>query len=149
MGMNNPADRESVGNMLVGKGLLDELVGKSILEHKLETLGVIVCQICLATFGAKQHKVRVPPRKSRRQCDMETLRNQKRNLKKQMKSAPVDEQAGLQARWLGLKAKHSALSRAESARKRRKTRERKHKRFSAKTRSISPASCFNNQDQVP
>ncbi|GFN82448.1 histone acetyltransferase [Plakobranchus ocellatus] len=55
----------------------------------------IVYQTCLDSFEAKQHKIRGPPRKSRRQREMEMLRKQKRNLKKQMKTAPVEEQTGL------------------------------------------------------
>ncbi|GFN86014.1 reverse transcriptase [Plakobranchus ocellatus] len=74
---------------------------------------------------------------------MEILGKQKRNPKTQMKATPVEEQTGLQALWRDLKARHSALSRAESARKRR------NQRISSKTRFSSPGSRFNNQDQAP
>ncbi|GFO03424.1 reverse transcriptase [Plakobranchus ocellatus] len=76
---------------------LDELIGKSTLEHKLTTFGDIVYQTSLPTFGTKQHKIRVPQRKGKRQREMEMLRKQKRNLRKQMKAAPVEKQTGLQA----------------------------------------------------
>ena len=98
---------------------LDKLIGKSTLEHKLTTFGDIIHQTCLNTFGAEQHQAKREPKKSRRQREMETLRKQKKNLRKQMKSATEEEKNELQELWRGLKARHSALSRAESARKRR------------------------------
>ncbi|GFN97771.1 reverse transcriptase [Plakobranchus ocellatus] len=103
---------------------LDELLGKSTLEHDLATFGDIVNQKCLATLGAKQYRIRAHPRKSRRQREMQMLRKQKRDLKKQMKAAPVEERTGLRALWRDLKAKQSVLSRAESARKRRSQKKR-------------------------
>eukprot|EP00745_Piridium_sociabile_P006709 TRINITY_DN14328_c0_g1_i1.p3 TRINITY_DN14328_c0_g1~~TRINITY_DN14328_c0_g1_i1.p3 ORF type:complete len:116 (+),score=27.67 TRINITY_DN14328_c0_g1_i1:233-580(+) len=50
---------------------------------------------------------------------MDNIRKRKRNLKKQMKAASELEKQGLEKLWKDLKAKHSALSKAESARKRR------------------------------
>ncbi|GFN78115.1 reverse transcriptase [Plakobranchus ocellatus] len=66
-------------------------------------------------FGAKQQRLQVPPRKSSTQHKMEMLHEQKTNLKKQMKAAPVEEQTGLQALWQDLRVKYSALSRPKSA----------------------------------
>ncbi|GFN99830.1 polyprotein [Plakobranchus ocellatus] len=63
------------------------LLGKSTLEHKLATFGDIVYQTCLDTFGAKQHQTKCPPQRSRRQLEMDTLRKQKRKLKKQIRAA--------------------------------------------------------------
>eukprot|EP00745_Piridium_sociabile_P006731 TRINITY_DN14328_c0_g1_i22.p1 TRINITY_DN14328_c0_g1~~TRINITY_DN14328_c0_g1_i22.p1 ORF type:complete len:103 (+),score=26.60 TRINITY_DN14328_c0_g1_i22:248-556(+) len=51
---------------------------------------------------------------------MDNIRKRKRNLKKQMKAASELEKQGLEKLWKDLKAKHSALSKAESARKRSK-----------------------------
>ncbi|GFO02607.1 reverse transcriptase [Plakobranchus ocellatus] len=94
------------------------------LEHKLVAFGDIVYQTCLATFRAK---IRVP--QSRGQREMEMLHKQIRNLKRQMKIAPVEEQTGLQAQWRELKARHSALSRAESAGKRRNQKKKTRENF--------------------
>ena len=55
---------------------------------------------------------------------METLRKQKKNLRKQIKSATEEEKSQLQELWQGLKAKHSVLNRAESARKRLSQKEK-------------------------
>ena len=46
-----------------------------------------------------------------------------------MKSATEEEKSGLQGLWRGLKARHSALSRAESARKRRSQKKKNQERF--------------------
>ncbi|RUS69816.1 hypothetical protein EGW08_022421 [Elysia chlorotica] len=108
---------------------LDTLIGKSTLEHKLTTFGDIIYQTCLNTFGAKQQGARGDPKKSRRQCEMETLRTQKKNLRKQMKVASAEEKHGLQELWRGLKTRHSALSRAESARKKQSQMKKNQKRF--------------------
>ncbi|GFO04598.1 hypothetical protein PoB_003110300 [Plakobranchus ocellatus] len=48
---------------------------------------------------------------------MDTLRKQKRKLKKQIRAASSEETNGLLVIWCQLKARHSALSRAESTRK--------------------------------
>ncbi|GFR65403.1 reverse transcriptase [Elysia marginata] len=108
---------------------LDSLIGDSTLEHKLATFGDIVYQSSLETFGAKQYQSKGPPKRSRRQCEMDKLRKQKRNLKKQMKAANSEEKKGLQEIWQHLKAKHSALSRAESARKKRNQKRKNQERF--------------------
>ncbi|GFO21774.1 hypothetical protein PoB_004827900 [Plakobranchus ocellatus] len=69
------------------------------------------------------------------------------NLKKQMTAEPVEGQTGLPALWPGLKARYSALSRAESATKRRNQKMKVAKENFLKTRSSSPGSQFSNQDQ--
>ncbi|GFO07855.1 reverse transcriptase [Plakobranchus ocellatus] len=106
---------------------IDSLLGKSTLEHKLATFGDIVYQTCLDTFGAKQHQTKCPPQRSRRQLEMGTLRKQKRKLKKQIRAASSEETNGLLAIWRQLKARHSALSRAESARKKRSQKRKNHR----------------------
>ncbi|GFR82376.1 reverse transcriptase [Elysia marginata] len=83
---------------------LDCLIGDSPLEHKLATFGDIVYQTSLKTFVVKQYQSKGPPGRNRRQCEMETLRKQKRNLKKQMKAANSEEKKGLQEIWQHLKA---------------------------------------------
>ena len=55
---------------------------------------------------------------------METLHKQKKHLMKHMKSASEEQKSELQGLWRGLKARHSALNRADSA---RKTRSQKKK----------------------
>ncbi|GFR81280.1 reverse transcriptase, partial [Elysia marginata] len=52
---------------------LDSLIGDSTLEHKLATFGDIVYQTSLETFGAKQYQSKGPPKRSRRQCEMDKL----------------------------------------------------------------------------
>ncbi|GFO33247.1 prominin-1-a-like [Plakobranchus ocellatus] len=108
---------------------IDSLLGKSTLEHKLATFGDIVYQTCLDTFGAKQLQTKCPPQKSRRQLEMDTLRKQKRKLKKQLRAASSEETNGLLVIWRQLKARHSALSRAESARKKRSQKRKNQERF--------------------
>ncbi|GFO06794.1 reverse transcriptase [Plakobranchus ocellatus] len=60
---------------------------------------------------------------------MDTLRKQKRKLKKQIKAASSEETNGLLVIWRQLKARHSALSRAESARKKRSQKRKNQERF--------------------
>ncbi|GFR85033.1 reverse transcriptase [Elysia marginata] len=108
---------------------LDSLIGDSTLEHKLAAFGDIVYQTSLETFGAKQYQSKGPPKRSRRQCKMNKLRKQKRNLKKQILVANSEEKKGLQEIWQHLKARHSALSRAESARKKHSQKRKNQERF--------------------
>ncbi|GFN84934.1 reverse transcriptase [Plakobranchus ocellatus] len=108
---------------------IDSLLGKSTLEHKLAIFGDIVYQTCLDTFGKKQHQTKCPPQRSRRQLEMDTLRKQKRKLKKQIRAASSEETNGLLAIWRQLKARHSALSRTESARKKRSQMRKNQERF--------------------
>ncbi|GFO24708.1 retinal homeobox protein rx2-like [Plakobranchus ocellatus] len=108
---------------------IDSLLVKSILEHKLAIFSDIVYQTCLDTFGAKQHQTKCPPQRSRRQLQMDTLRKQKRKLKKQIRAASSEETNGLLVIWPQLKARHSALSRAESARKKRSQKRKNQERF--------------------
>ncbi|GFN92758.1 reverse transcriptase [Plakobranchus ocellatus] len=108
---------------------IDSLLGKSTLEHKLATFGDIVYQICLDTFGAKQHQTKCPPQRSRRQLEMDTLRKQKKKLKKQIRAASSEETNGLLVIWRQLKARHLALRRAESARKKRSQKRKNQERF--------------------
>ena len=51
---------------------------------------------------------------------METLRKKKKGLKKQIKTATEKEKRGLHELWWGLKARHSALNRAETQRSHKK-----------------------------
>ncbi|GFO35004.1 major egg antigen [Plakobranchus ocellatus] len=108
---------------------IDSLLGKSTLEYKLATFGDIVYQTCLDTFGAKQHQIKCPPQRSRRHLEMDTLRKQKRKLKKQIRAASSEETNGLLVIWRQLKARHSALSRAQSARKKRSQKRKNQERF--------------------
>ncbi|GFR70065.1 reverse transcriptase [Elysia marginata] len=114
------------------------LVEDSTLEHKLATFGDIVYQTSLETFGAKQYQAKGTPRRSRRQYEMDTLRKQKRNLKKQMKAANSEEKKILQEIKQRLKVRHSALSRAGFARKKRSQKR--------KTRNVSSGTHSNSQD---
>ncbi|GFO42667.1 reverse transcriptase [Plakobranchus ocellatus] len=108
---------------------IDSLLGKSTLEHKIASFGDIVYQTCLDTFGMKQHQTKCPPQRSRRQLEMDTLRKQKRKLKKQIKASSSEETNGLLVIWRQLKARHSALSRARSARKKRSQKRKNQERF--------------------
>ena len=108
---------------------LDKLIGKSTLSHKLDTFGDIVYQTSLEMFGPKTQKAKEPPRKNRRQREMEALRKRKKNLKRQMKTATTEEQIGLKSIWRDLQARHTALSRAESARKKRSLKKKKLDQF--------------------
>ncbi|GFS24346.1 reverse transcriptase [Elysia marginata] len=58
---------------------LDSLIGDSTLEHELITFGDIVYQTSLETFGPKQYQSKCPPRKSKRQREIDTLHKQMRN----------------------------------------------------------------------
>ena len=60
---------------------------------------------------------------------MATLRKQKINLKKQIKTAIGEEKIGLHELWRGLKAGYSALSREETATKRRSHKKKNQERF--------------------
>ncbi|GFO37380.1 reverse transcriptase [Plakobranchus ocellatus] len=60
---------------------------------------------------------------------MDTLLKQKRKLKKQIKTACSEETNGLLVIWRQLKARHSALSRAESARKKHSQKRKKQECF--------------------
>ena len=60
---------------------------------------------------------------------MEIIRKQKKNLKKQIKTATGEGKRALHELWRGLKARHLALSRAEAARKRRNHMKKNYERF--------------------
>ena len=79
---------------------------------------------------------------------MEAPRTLEKNLKKQIKTATEEEKRGLHELWRGLKARHSALSRAETARKRRSHKKRT-RNASSKTHTSSHDNSSSNQDQVP
>ncbi|GFO08995.1 reverse transcriptase [Plakobranchus ocellatus] len=108
---------------------IDSLLGKSTLEHKLAIFGDIIYQICLDTFGAKQDQTKCPPQRSRRQLEMDNLCKQKRKLKKQIRAASSEETNGLLVIWRQVKARHSALSRAESDRKKRSQKRKNQEHF--------------------
>ena len=118
---------KELDNQSVAK--LDALLGKSTLEHKLSTYGDIVYATCRDICGVKELKEKKPPQKSRRQRMMENIRIQKKNLKKQMKTAPENELQGLDQLWKELKSKHNALSKAEALRKKRSKRKKTQDRF--------------------
>ena len=80
---------------------------------------------------------------------MEAPRTLKKNLKKQIKTATEEEKRGLHELWRGLKARHSALSRAETARKRRSHKKKRTRNASSKTHTSSHDNSSSNQDQVP
>ncbi|GFO30698.1 reverse transcriptase [Plakobranchus ocellatus] len=108
---------------------IDSLLGKSTLEHKLAIFGDIIYQTCLEIFGAKQHQTKCPAQRSRRQLEMDNLRKQKRKLKKQIRAASSEETNGLLVIWHQVKARHSALSRAESVRKKRSQKRKNQEHF--------------------
>ncbi|GFO24927.1 reverse transcriptase [Plakobranchus ocellatus] len=83
----------------------------------------------LLQIRAKQHQPKCPPPRSRRQLEMDTLCKQKRKLKKQIRAASSEETNGLLVIWRQLKARHSALSKAESARKKRSQKRKNQERF--------------------
>ena len=118
---------EKLDEQIVAK--LDAMLGKSTLEHKLATYGDIVYSTCRDAHGVQKPKEKKPPQKSRRQLMMETIRIQKKNLRKQMKTAPDAEQQGLKDLWQDLKVKHSALSKAEAMRKKKSKRKKTQDRF--------------------
>ena len=108
---------------------LEALIGKATLDQKLATYGDIVYTTCREAHGVKTPKEKTPPKKSRRQKEMDKIRIQKKNLKKQMKNALPNEKHGLEKLWKDLKAKHSALGKAESARKRKSKRKKTQENF--------------------
>ena len=118
---------ESLESRIIHK--LDKLIGKSTLSHKLDTFGDIIYQTSLEMFGPKPEKTKEPPKKNRRQREMETLRKRKKNLKRQMKTATEEQKDGLKSIWRDLQARHTALSRAESARKKRSLKKKKQEQF--------------------
>ncbi|GFO45642.1 reverse transcriptase [Plakobranchus ocellatus] len=99
-----------------------------ITERSAEKYTFNISSNC-CLFGAKQHQTKCPPQRSRRQLEMDTLRKQKRKLKKQIRAASSEETNGLLVIWRQLKARHSALSRAESARKKCSQKRKNHERF--------------------
>ncbi|GFO14906.1 reverse transcriptase [Plakobranchus ocellatus] len=76
-----------------------------------------------------QHQTKCPPQKSKRQLEMDTLSKQSRKLKKQIRAANSEKTNGLLVIWRQLKARHSALSRAESVRKKRSQKKKNQERF--------------------
>ncbi|GFO49776.1 reverse transcriptase [Plakobranchus ocellatus] len=71
----------------------------------------------------------MPTTEKQRQLEMDTLRKQKRKLKKDTKAASSEETNGLLVIWRQLKARQSALSRAKSARKKRSQKRKNQIRF--------------------
>ena len=108
---------------------LEELVGGSTLDHKLDTFGDIIYATCRDTYGVKIPTVKKPPQKSRRQQEMDMIRKRKKILKKQIKTASEFEKKGLEQLWKDLKTKHNALSKAESLRRKKSLKKKTHDRF--------------------
>ena len=82
---------------------MDKLIGKSTLDHKFTTFGDIIYQTCVNNFGAKQHQAKREPKKGRKQCEIQNLQKQKKNLNKKMKLRTEKEKkwaAGIFA-WFG------------------------------------------------
>ena len=92
---------------------LDKLIGQSILEHKSTAFSDNIYQIYLYNIKPEKN------RENQKIFEIETLRKQKKKLRKLMKSATKEYKNVLQEMRQGLKARHSALSRAQSVRKRR------------------------------
>ncbi|GFO32151.1 reverse transcriptase [Plakobranchus ocellatus] len=103
------------------RSCLQRISPTDLLAHRMGRSGAI---------SLKSNKICKPflPR-SRRHLEVDTLRKQKRKLKKQIKAASSEETNGLLVIWRQLKARHSALSRVESARKKRSQKRKNQKRF--------------------
>ena len=136
---------ESLESRIIHK--LDKLIGKSTLSHKLDTFGDIIYQTSLEMFGPKPEKTKEPPKKNRRQREMETLRKRKKNLKRQMKTATEEQKDGLKSIWRDLQARHTAAE--QSLPGRNEALRRRNRNSSSKTHSVSPESCLSSQNQVP
>ena len=98
---------------------MDKLIGKSTLDHKFTTFGDIIYHTCVNNFGAKKHQAKREPKKGRKQCEIQTLQKQKKNLNKKMKLGTEKEKkwaAGIWARFGGetLSTKKSKIRKEET-----------------------------------
>ena len=85
---------EQLEERIVAK--LDTLLEEGTLSHKLDIFGDIIYATCRDNCGVKRPKEKKAPQKSRRQLMMENIRSQKKQLRKQIKSAPDSERQGLE-----------------------------------------------------
>ena len=104
---------------------VDKLIGKSTLDHKFTTFGDIIYQTCVNNFVAKQHQAKREPKKGRKQCEIQTLQKEKKNLNKKMKSRTEKDKklaAGILARFGGetLSTKKSRIRKEETKSKEKK-----------------------------
>ena len=112
---------------------MDKLIGKSTLDHKFTTFGDIIYQTCVNNFVAKQHQAKREPKKGRKQCEIQTLQKENKNVNKKMKSRTEKDKklaAGILARFGGetLSTKKSRIRKEET-----KSKEKKNRQASTKT----------------
>lgn len=101
-------------------------------KEKLSVFSKIIYETAMEEFGKSEGKKKAPAQKgglSRRQRVLAELRRQKRDLKKQRKTAPPEEEEGLKTLFEGLKKKSRDLQRQERRCTRRKERRRAREKF--------------------
>ena len=100
------------------------------VDRKLNLLGDILYEECKARFGSltkKQHNL--PPRKGRREAEIDALVQDRRQLSRRWRKASEEEREGLKVLWNEVRQKLACLRRAERIRKRRKRKEKERARF--------------------
>ena len=115
----------------VDQELCDKLVFRtgSSLDHKIRQFSEVVYEHCKGKFGVVVKKTPRSTPKSRRQTEIEALRRQKKEARKQWKLAGSEAKEGLKAIWVLLKKRHSDLCKGERALRRKKEQQRCRQEF--------------------
>ena len=109
---------------------LDKKLGKKKYNQRLNESGLVIYEVCKEILGVKETINKPPAKENRHQRMMKDLRNKKKNLKRQLRLANLDEKEGLLKIWQDLKEKCNTLSRVENQRKRWVKRRKEQGRFS-------------------
>ncbi len=128
-GGQNPVRKRSGRRLTDISNLLGQLRGTAV--KKLERLGDLIYNYGAERFGMaeKRKKASSTPAKSRRQQEIERLVKERRQLKKQWRKTPEEEEEGINQLQAEIKNRLSTLRRAENLRRRRKMKEQARSNF--------------------
>lgn len=102
---------------------LEEKV-KGPLNDKIKSFTEVIYSCCLSKFGTIKKQPKKTPGLSRRQKEIQDIRRQKKDARRQWKAAAEHEKEGLKEMWGMLKRRHSDLCKAERQRKKKHDKQR-------------------------
>ena len=95
------------------------------IREKISIFGSTIYDFCKNKFGIIQKTITKKPAKPRRQKEIEEIRRQKKDIRRQWKAAQDQHQKdGLKDIWNQLKKRHSELCKAERTRKRKREQQK-------------------------
>jgi len=88
---------------------------KGSLKDKIRAFSDAIYEYCKGKFSIVEKRTKKVPGKSRRQNEIEDIRRQKKDARRQWKAAAEHERVGLKEIYSMLKQRHSDLCKAEAA----------------------------------